>query len=65
MPGLQHLFKEDPLGKGFNPEAAANASTIRAFDDAITRVSFDWPSVDAYYAGKNLDTVCKILSELL
>ncbi|CAD7705102.1 unnamed protein product [Ostreobium quekettii] len=30
-------------------QAALNAQTVRDFDDAITRVSFGWPSVDAYY----------------
>ena len=28
--------------------------SIRAFDDHITRRTFDWPSVDAYYAGRLL-----------
>ncbi len=28
-------------------------STIRDFDDAITRVAFGWPSVDAYYSGSS------------
>lgn len=32
-------------------DLAANCKTIRDFDDAITRVSFGWPSVDAYYQG--------------
>ena len=32
-------------------DLAANCKTIRDFDDAITRVSFGWPGVDAYYQG--------------
>lgn len=34
----------------FDPARAATGKTIRDFDDAITRVSFGFPSVDAYYA---------------
>ena len=34
----------------FDPARAAAARTIRDFDDAITRVSFGFDSVDAYYA---------------
>ena len=40
----------DPL---FDPERAKAAKTIRDFDDAITRVSFGWPSVDRYYSGSS------------
>lgn len=40
-----------PAGAAYRPDIAYNVSTIRAFDDAITRVSFGWPSVDAYYQG--------------
>lgn len=34
----------------FDPARAAAATTIRDFDDAITRVSFGFASVDEYYA---------------
>ena len=50
-----HLF--DGIGGEFQPELAAKCRTIRDFDDAITRVSFGWPSVDAYYAGSGSDQV--------
>lgn len=36
--------------KPYDPERALRAKTIRDFDDAITRISFGWPSVDQYYA---------------
>jgi predicted alpha/beta-fold hydrolase len=36
--------------KRLEKEKALKAKTIREFDDAITRISFDWPSVDEYYA---------------
>ena len=50
------LFEEEATrgsGKPFNPSLALNAKTIRDFDEAITAVSFDWPSVDDYYAGSS------------
>lgn len=37
----------------FQPALALRAATIREFDDAVTRVAFGWPSVDAYYAGSS------------
>lgn len=39
--GLEH--------QGFKPRIAAQAYTIRDFDDAVTRVSFGFDSVDEYY----------------
>ena len=50
-----HLFV-DATAKGirkFEPERALNAKTIREFDDAITRISFGWRSVDEYYANSS------------
>jgi predicted alpha/beta-fold hydrolase len=35
--------------KGFDPKAAASSKDLRTFDDAITRVSFGFKSVDDYY----------------
>lgn len=46
----EHLF--DGIGGDYQLDLAANCDSIRDFDDAITRVSFGWPSVDAYYAGE-------------
>lgn len=46
-----HLFVEAAArGDQYDPERALNAKTIRDFDDAITRISFGWDSVDQYYA---------------
>lgn len=39
--------------KSYDPEKALRAKTIRDFDDAITRISFGWDSVDNYYAGSS------------
>lgn len=36
--------------KPYQAERALEAKTIRDFDDAITRISFGWTSVDEYYA---------------
>jgi predicted alpha/beta-fold hydrolase len=33
----------------YNPELVKAAKTVRDFDEAITRVTFGFPSVDAYY----------------
>jgi predicted alpha/beta-fold hydrolase len=46
-----HLWEDEgaTAGKPFKPALAADAATIREFDDAITRVSFGFESVDAYY----------------
>ena len=46
----EHLL--EGIGGEYQLELAANCKTIRDFDDAITRVSFGWPNVDAYYAGE-------------
>eukprot|EP00850_Spirogloea_muscicola_P019087 SM000183S03981 [mRNA] locus=s183:226330:229488:+ [translate_table: standard] len=43
-----HLFKD--VGGEFNIQLAANAKTVRQFDDALTRVSFGYKSVDDYYS---------------
>ena len=60
--GLRTIFKRhetlfEGIGGEYQPDLAANCRTIRDFDDAITRVSFGWPSVDAYYVGSGSDQV--------
>lgn len=40
-----------PGGKRFDLDRAAACTSVRAFDEAITHVSFGWESVDAYYQG--------------
>ncbi|XP_002971512.2 embryogenesis-associated protein EMB8 [Selaginella moellendorffii] len=42
------LFEE--IGGEYNIPLAANAKTVRQFDEGLTRVSFGYRSVDEYYA---------------
>ncbi|MEW5315800.1 MAG: hypothetical protein WDW38_007205 [Sanguina aurantia] len=54
--GLKKIFAKHQLvwngAKGpARPDLVLPSKTIREFDDAITRHTFGWPSVDAYYAG--------------
>ena len=49
------------IGGEFKPNVAANARSIAEFDDAITRVSFGFDSVGAYYrASSSADRVDRI-----
>ncbi|EFN55873.1 hypothetical protein CHLNCDRAFT_145469 [Chlorella variabilis] len=51
-----HLFEAEAAngeGRPYRPDVAIGAKTIREFDDAITRIAFGWPDVDAYYAGSS------------
>lgn len=50
---LKHRLLWTGVGGQFRPDDVdqGRATTIRAFDDALTIHSFGWPSVDAYYAG--------------
>ena len=50
---LQHASLWTGVGPPFDTARAKTAKTIRDFDDAITRVSFGFPSVDAYYAASS------------
>lgn len=47
----QHVFENSRDTRPYDLDLAANSKTIRQFDDAITRVSFGWPSVAEYYQG--------------
>jgi predicted alpha/beta-fold hydrolase len=46
---ISHNYTQ--VGPEYNLVAAANCRCIREFDDALTKVSFGWRSVDDYYAG--------------
>lgn len=58
--------KHQKLIAAFDADLALNAKTIREFDDAITRVAFDWPTVDDYYQGSSsADVVHQVTVPLL
>ncbi|CAL1373688.1 unnamed protein product [Linum trigynum] len=55
---LRRIFKKhaplfEDMGGEFNIELAANARTVREFDDGLTRVSFGFKSVDDYYSNSS------------
>ncbi len=55
---LVQMYKENvkvftDSGKPFKHEQAANASTIRAWDDAIQTAAYGWKDADEYYAGSS------------
>jgi predicted alpha/beta-fold hydrolase len=46
----KHSLLFEDIGGEFNIPLAANAETVRDFDDGLTRVSFGFKSVDEYYS---------------
>ena len=53
--GLRRIYNKNAAvfrdsGKPFKHQRAADATTIRAWDDAIQTVSYGWKDVDEYYA---------------
>ncbi|XP_076927679.1 embryogenesis-associated protein EMB8-like [Bidens hawaiensis] len=67
---LRRIFKKHALLFGemseeYNIPAAANCRSVREFDDALTRVSFGFKSVDEYYSksssSDSIPNVCKPL----
>ena len=57
----QHAALFQGLGGEWKPQQALTATSVREFDDAVTRVCFGWPSVDAYYAGECANRSCCLL----
>ncbi|KAK9053083.1 hypothetical protein SSX86_029713 [Deinandra increscens subsp. villosa] len=67
---LRRIFKKhallfEEIGDEYNIPAAANCKSVREFDDALTRVSFGFKSVDEYYSksssSDSIQHVCKPL----
>eukprot|EP00242_Pyramimonas_sp_CCMP2087_P002582 CAMPEP_0198228596 /NCGR_PEP_ID=MMETSP1445-20131203/113677_1 /TAXON_ID=36898 /ORGANISM="Pyramimonas sp., Strain CCMP2087" /LENGTH=514 /DNA_ID=CAMNT_0043909001 /DNA_START=303 /DNA_END=1847 /DNA_ORIENTATION=+ len=56
-----HRMLWDGIGGAFDVDRAVNCKDIREFDDAITRVSFGFATVDDYYAtcssGNKIDKI--------
>ncbi|XP_013600197.1 PREDICTED: embryogenesis-associated protein EMB8 isoform X1 [Brassica oleracea var. oleracea] len=46
----KHSLLFEDIGGGFNIPMAANADTVRDFDEGLTRVSFGFKTVDEYYS---------------
>lgn len=46
----KHSLLFEDIGGGFNIPMAANAHTVRDFDEGLTRVSFGFKTVDEYYS---------------
>lgn len=62
----QHAPLFAHLKHPFQPELAASCRSIREFDEALTRVTFGWPSVDDYYKGaSSCDRVPGVRTPLL
>ncbi|CAN1266781.1 Embryogenesis-associated protein EMB8 [Linum perenne] len=68
---LRRIFKKhallfEDIGGEFNIELAANARTVREFDDGLTRVSFGFKSVDEYYShSSSSDSIKHVRKPLL
>ncbi|XP_010503747.1 PREDICTED: embryogenesis-associated protein EMB8-like [Camelina sativa] len=55
----KHSLLFEDIGGEFNIPLAANAETVRDFDEGITRVSFGFKSVDEYYSKSSSSKVIK------
>ncbi|GAY64784.1 hypothetical protein CUMW_236150 [Citrus unshiu] len=49
----KHALLFEDVGGEFNIPLAANAKSVRQFDDGLTRVSFGFKSVDDYYSNSS------------
>ncbi|XP_008239230.1 PREDICTED: embryogenesis-associated protein EMB8 [Prunus mume] len=49
----KHALLFEDMGGDFNIPLAANAKSVREFDDGLTRVSFGFKSVDDYYSNSS------------
>ncbi|KAJ8768429.1 hypothetical protein K2173_021582 [Erythroxylum novogranatense] len=68
--GLCKIFKRhallfEDMGGEFNIPLAANAKSVREFDNALTRVSFGFKSVDDYYADSSSSNSIKYVQKPL
>ncbi|KAJ9706339.1 hypothetical protein PVL29_001721 [Vitis rotundifolia] len=68
---LRRIFKKhtllfEDIGGEFNIPLAANAKSVREFDDGLTRVSFGFKSVDDYYSNSSSsDSIKHVCTPLL
>ncbi|XP_010100196.2 embryogenesis-associated protein EMB8 [Morus notabilis] len=61
----KHALLYEDIGGDYNIPMAANAKTVRDFDEGLTRVSFGFKSVDDYYSNSSssdsIKDVCRPL----
>ncbi|KAI5329305.1 PREDICTED: embryogenesis-associated [Prunus dulcis] len=55
----KHALLFEDMGADFNIPLAANAKSVREFDDGLTRVSFGFKSVDDYYSNSSSSSSIK------
>ncbi|KAL0326721.1 UNVERIFIED_CONTAM: Embryogenesis-associated protein [Sesamum angustifolium] len=58
----RHALLFEDIGGEFNIPLAANAKSVREFDDGLTRVSFGFKSVDDYYSNSSSSDSIKNVS---
>lgn len=62
----KHSLLFEDIGHKYNIPLAANAKTVREFDDGLTRVSFGFKSVDEYYSNSSSsDSIRDVRTPLL
>ncbi|KAI3453321.1 hypothetical protein Pfo_009984 [Paulownia fortunei] len=58
----RHALLFEDIGGEFNIPSAANAKSVREFDEGLTRVSFGFKSVDDYYSNSSSSDSIKNVS---
>ncbi|XP_010533545.1 PREDICTED: embryogenesis-associated protein EMB8 isoform X1 [Tarenaya hassleriana] len=58
----KHALLFEDIGGEFNIPMAANAKTVRDFDEGLTRVSFGFKSVDDYYSNSSSSDCIKYVN---
>ncbi|KAF7828098.1 embryogenesis-associated protein EMB8-like [Senna tora] len=62
----RHALLFEDMGGEYNIELAANARSVREFDEGLTRVSFGFKSVDEYYSNSSSsDSIKHVQTPLL
>ncbi|ESW03470.1 hypothetical protein PHAVU_011G016800 [Phaseolus vulgaris] len=62
----KHALLFEDMGGEYNIPMAANAKSVREFDDGLTRVSFGFKSVDEYYSNSSSsDSIKHVKTPLL
>ncbi|XP_057456877.1 embryogenesis-associated protein EMB8 [Lotus japonicus] len=62
----KHALLFEDIGGDYNIPMAANAKSVREFDDGLTRVSFGFKSVDEYYSNSSSsDSIKHVQTPLL